>query len=226
MESLFILLQLTNSSVPLGAYNYSDGLEFLIESNVIVDAEGVKHWLTTELQRGSIRMDVAVMLSVAEAIAQGELSTLGYWNTWLHGTRETLELRQQSLQMGDSLLKLLGELDGEKQQHISTYKTFLGKNCHYAVAFGVAIALWEMDRQQAVWAYLHSWASNLIGTAVKLVPLGQTQGQQIIYQLHPVISTATTDLLKGDGDRFYACTWGLSLASMNHETQYTRLFRS
>ncbi len=226
MKSLFILLQLTNSSVPLGAYNYSDGLEFLVESNAVTGTEGIKNWLTMELNHGSIRIDVTVMLKIAQAIATQDLAALGYWNNWLHGTRETSELRQQSIQMGNSLLKLLGDLDGEKQQQIAAYKKLLGKNCHYAVAFGVAIALWKMEPQQAVWAYLHSWASNLIGAAVKLVPLGQTQGQQIIYQLHPTISTVATELLDPRGDRLYACTWGLSLASMNHETQYTRLFRS
>ncbi|OKH18571.1 urease accessory protein UreF [[Limnothrix rosea] IAM M-220] len=226
MQSFFVLLQLTNSSVPLGAYNYSDGLEFLVESELITSAEGIQDWLTTELKHGSIRMDIAVMLKVNQAIIANENSELNYWNSWLNGTRETSELRQQSMQMGNSLLKLLGDLDPEKRVQIQALRESIGKNCHFAVAFGVAIALWEIDTRQAVWAYLHSWASNLVSAAVKLVPLGQTQGQQIIYELHPIIDAVATELLDPKEEHFYACSWGLGLASMNHETQYTRLFRS
>lgn len=234
MQSFFILLQLTNSSVPLGAYNYSDGLEFLVESEILTSAQSIQDWLTTELHHGSIRMDIAVMLKVNQAIAERaatqsateDFSELQYWNSWLNGTRETSELCNQSIQMGNSLLKLLGDLDSEKQAKIQKLREYLGKDCHFAVAFGVAIALWQIDIKQAVWAYLHSWASNLVSAAVKLVPLGQTQGQQIIYQLHPVIDAVAADLLEPKEEHFYACSWGLGLASMNHETQYTRLFRS
>ncbi len=226
MQSFFVLLQLTNSSVPLGAYNYSDGLEFLVESEILNSAKGIQDWLATELQHGSIRIDIAVMLKVTAAVSDSDFAELQYWNSWLNGTRETSELRNQSIQMGNSLLKLLGDLDPDKQLQIQQLREYLGKNCHFSVTFGVAIALWDIDIKQSIWAYLHSWASNLVSAAVKLVPLGQTQGQQIIYQLHPVINTVAAELLEPKEEHFYACSWGLGLASMNHETQYTRLFRS
>ncbi|WP_255326076.1 urease accessory protein UreF [Picosynechococcus sp. NKBG15041c] len=102
----------------------------------------------------------------------------------------------------------------------------LGKNCHYAIAFGVAIALWDIDPKQAILGYLHSWVSNLVSAGVKLIPLGQTQGQQIIYHLQQAIASLADTLITQEEMDLCACTWGLSLASMNHETQYTRLFRS
>ncbi|BAW96898.1 urease accessory protein, UreF [[Synechococcus] sp. NIES-970] len=221
------LFQIINSSFPLGSYNYSEGLEFLVEHSTQLDTpEKFQHWLNRELSYGSIRIDVQVMLAVSRAIACDNLAQLQYWNSWLNGTRETKELRQQSIQMGNSFLKLLGDLDPDKKIKFEALRSPLGKNCHYAIAFGIAVALWDIEPKQALLGYLHSWLSNLVSAGVKLIPLGQTQGQQIIYQLQPMVETVTETLLHQQERDLYGCTWGLSLASMNHETQYTRLFRS
>ncbi|WP_255326077.1 urease accessory protein UreF [Picosynechococcus sp. NKBG15041c] len=113
------LFQIINSSFPLGSYNYSEGLEFLVEHSSQLDTpEKFQHWLNRELSYGSIRIDVQVMLAVVEAIACDNLAQLQYWNSWLNGTRETKELHQQSIQMGNSFLKLLGDLDPDKKQNL------------------------------------------------------------------------------------------------------------
>jgi urease accessory protein len=221
------LFQIINASFPLGSYNYSEGLEFLLEHSAQVSSpKAFRHWLTLELEYGTVRLDAQVILAVSRVIACDDLAQLHYWNSWLNGTRETKELRQQSIQMGNSFLKLLGDLDPDKNIKLETLRSPLGKNCHYAIAFGIAIALWELDPKQAILGYLHSWLSNLVSAGVKLIPLGQTQGQQIIYQLQPAIASLADTLIAHKQMDLYACTWGLSLASMNHETQYTRLFRS
>ncbi|WP_083993527.1 urease accessory protein UreF [Picosynechococcus sp. PCC 8807] len=221
------LFQIINSSFPLGSYNYSEGLEFFIEcTRQDHSLTTFQEWLQRELTYGSIRLDTQVMLIIVRAIAADDWTQLRYWNTWLNGTRETKELRQQSIQMGNSLLKLLGDLDENKRPQLGACREQIGKSCHYAIAFGIAIALWDIEPHQAVLGYLHSWLNNLVSAGVKLIPLGQTQGQRIIYQLQPlIIETAETLVTQKEMD-LYACTWGLSLASMNHETQYTRLFRS
>lgn len=221
-----LLLQFVSPALPLGAYNYSEGLEYLIDHGAIQNATQLKAWLLHELRYGTIRVDIHAFLQAQTAIATEDLQALRYWNQWLTGTRETKELRQQSLQMGNSFLKLLADLDPAKQPQILAYQTILGKHCHYPVALAIAVSLWEIDEQQAVLGYLHSWISNLVNAGIKLIPLGQTQGQQIVYQLQPEIKAITAELMTRNDHHAYACTWGLSLASMNHETQYTRLFRS
>jgi urease accessory protein len=225
-HKLLNLMQLISPSLPLGGFNYSESLELLDELVVIPDLPRFQHWLTTELLGGSIRFDVALILRARMAIAADDLSQLKYWNSWLNGTRETKELRQQSVQMGNTLLKLLGDLDAENKPQVDQFRAILGKDCHYAIAFGIAVALWDIDPQDAVLGYLHSWVTNLVGAGVKLIPLGQTAGQQIIHNLHPVIEAVAEELMQEKEDHLYACSWGLSLASMNHETMYSRLFRS
>ncbi|MBV5259589.1 urease accessory protein UreF [Synechococcus moorigangaii CMS01] len=226
-STVTFLLQIINSSFPLGSYNYSESLEFLVEfSEANCSFAALQEWLRLELGYGSIRLDTQIMHHSSRAIAAGDLSQLHHWHTWLNGTRDTKELRQQSLQMGNSLLKLLGDLDERKRPQLAACRAQLGKNCHYAIAFAIAVALWDIDPRDAILGYLHSWVSNLVSAGVKLIPLGQTQGQQIIYQLQPAIASLADTLLTAETMDLYACTWGLSLASMNHETQYTRLFRS
>ncbi|WP_315862726.1 urease accessory protein UreF [Picosynechococcus sp. PCC 11901] len=226
MVQQLILWQLINSNFPLGAYNYSEGLEYLVESAGCSEIGSFQDWLGLHLRYGSIRAEVSVVLRIVQAIAADDLTQLQYWNSWLNGTRETKELRQQSIQMGNSLLKLLGDLDENKRPQLGACREQIGKSCHYAIAFGIAVALWDIEPHQAVLGYLHSWLSNLVSAGVKLIPLGQTQGQRIIYQLQPLITEIAETLVTQKEMDLYACTWGLSLASMNHETQYTRLFRS
>lgn len=84
----------------------------------------------------------------------------------------------------------------------------------------------QINQEAAILGYLRSWATNLINAGVKLIPLGQTAGQRLLLDLHPNLSQAAQEILTLDDDDLYGCGWGLALASMAHETQYTRLFRS
>ncbi|MCL1470940.1 urease accessory protein UreF [Argonema antarcticum] len=220
--ALLSLLQLTNSALPVGAYSYSEGLENLIEVGTIKNTQSLKHWLEQELRYGAIRLEASVMVRGYTSVKLGDLDTLSYWNGWASAARETEELREQSWQMGRALVRLLQHL----QPQLTSVFTELGETCNYALAFGIAAAHWQICDRASVLGYLHSWATNLVTAGVKLIPLGQTAGQQLLLDLHPTIISATTEILALDDDQLSSCGWGLSLASMAHETQYTRLFRS
>jgi urease accessory protein len=103
----------------------------------------------------------------------------------------------------------------------------VGTPCNYAIAFGIAAAYWQIPLMAALVGYLHSWVSNLINAGVKLIPLGQTVGQQLLLELAPQLSVVSQEIVVLDQrEQLHSCTWGLALSSMAHETQYTRLFRS
>ncbi len=216
------ILQLASPGLPVGAYSYSEGLEMLVENGTISDQASLKHWLEAELHCGAVRLDAAVMVRSAQSASIGDTSALSHWNMWLSAARETQELRASSWQMGRSLTQLLSKLQPEIIPLVNT----VGNPCNYAIAFGIATAHWQINIQAALLAYLHSWASNLITSGVKLIPLGQTAGQELLLELQPLISTAVEKILVLEDDELSCCSWGLSLASMQHETQYTRLFRS
>lgn len=221
-SALLPLLQLVSPALPVGAYSYSEGLESLVERGTITNAVQLQAWLEQELRYGAIRLEAAVMVRAHSSFSGGDLEALSAWNDWLSATRETHELRQQSWQMGQSLLKLLIDL----QPQLQSVKGAIARPCNWAVAFGVAAAAWRIDAQAAVMGYLQSWATNLVNAGVKLIPLGQTAGQQILFSLQDLLTETTHSVLDWEDEQLGSCGWGLALASMAHETQYSRLFRS
>lgn len=203
----------------MGAYSYSEGLESCIEQQIITNSKDLKHWLEAELEYGAVRIEAAVMIRAYQSYQQQDLANLNYWNDWLSASRETAELRQQSQQTGQALIRLLQHL--EPNLNIKLQGTV-----NWAIAFAIAAACWQIERDSAVIGFLHSWATNLVGTGVKLVPLGQTAGQQLLVDLHPSLLAAAQTVTKLSDEELSSCGWGLALASMAHETQYSRLFRS
>ena len=229
-SALLSLLQLVSPALPLGAYSYSEGLETLVSSGIIQDKYCLEHWLEQELRYGAIRLEAAVMVRSYSSAQTDDLEALSYWNGWLSAAKETEELRQQSWQMGWSLARLLVALqpDRETLPGTSLENIFesIGLPCNYAIAFGIAAAHWHISASEALLGYLHSWTTHLINAGVKLIPLGQTVGQQLLLGFHPVVCSTTKEILALEDDALNSCGWGLALFSMAHETQYTRLFRS
>lgn len=222
IERILYLLQLASPALPVGAYSYSEGIEALIDMGTISDAQSLQHWLEQELRYGAIRLEAAVMVRAYHAVQSENIAALSYWNDWLSAARETEELRLSSWQMGRSLAKLLLQLQPQVAPFVDALEP-----CNYAIAFGIAAASWKIDPLlSVVLGYLHSWTTNLVTAGVKLIPLGQTAGQQLILNLFPDLMNAATEILSLSDDDLCSCGWGLSLASMVHEIQYTRLFRS
>ena len=212
--ALLRLLQLCNSSLPVGAYSYSEGLETLCTQEIITTAADLENWLGAELRHGSILGETAVMIRAYQNRNRPE--SISLWNHWYTASRETEELRLQSLQMGRSLLKLLSDL--EPKLHL---EGIAPRSCNYCIAYGIAANHWEIDLEAAILGYLQSWVTNLVSAGIKLIPLGQTQGQQVILQLTEAIANATERVMHWSDDDLDSNSWGLQLASMAHETLYS-----
>ncbi|MEM8614360.1 MAG: urease accessory protein UreF [Cyanobacteria bacterium P01_H01_bin.105] len=219
-QALLKLLQLTSPALPVGAFSYSEGLETLVVQGHLADVDGLQSWLVQELRYGGVRLEAAIAAR-AHCHYQNP-KQLAYWNQWLTASRDTAELRQQSWQMGRALVRLATKLHPELQPIF----TACGTPCNFAVAFGLVAAHWQMDVYTMVLGYLQSWAANLIGAAVKLVPLGQTDGQSCLLTLIPELSQTAEQIVHLADDELYVSGWGGAIASMQHETLYTRLFRS
>lgn len=228
------LLQITSPALPVGAYSYSEGIEYLCSNGIIQTEEDLCNWLKREMSFGFVTTEVAIALRAHQAMLKNDLVALNYWNNWLSATRETEEIRLASWQMGQSLLKLWRQLDDQQLSHSLSINEVLptakdngmGQGCNYAIAFGIVAASLEIDLINTAIGYIHSWVSNLVSAAVRSVPFGQTSGQQIIFRLSTDILKSSQLALQRSDDQLEWCGWGASLASANHETQYSRLFRS
>lgn len=221
--SLLSLLQLCNSSLPLGAYTYSEGIETLVSEKKIFDQNSLKQWLINELKYSSIKIETAIFYRCYQLAKSQQYEQINYWNSWLNATRETQELREQNWQMGKSLLRLIKGIEPKLYQEISPY---FQQEISSAPLFGLIMAKWQIPKDQAILGYLHNWVNNQVSVGVKLIPLGQTEGQKILLELNLIIGNIAEELVNLKDEELSWCSWGLSYASMKHETLYSRLFRS
>ena len=220
--ALLRLLQLASPSLPVGAYSYSEGLEFAVEQRSVTDEKTLKSWLGDALHHGGVRVEAAVLVRVYDARIADDEDAVRHWNAWLTAARESEEIRLQNHEMGRALLKLLAEFDPPPKAIAS----LLAGQCNFAVAFAIAAAHWRIAREPAVIGYLQTWTANMVGAGVKLIPLGQTAGQRLLWELEIAIDKAAHDATSIADDDLAVSNWGQALASMRHETQYSRLFRS
>ena len=205
--SLARLLQLASPTLPVGAYSYSQGLEAAIDAGLVTSPETAKDWIGDVLELSVARMEVQVLRAQIAAPTQER-------NDFFVATRETAELRAETLQMGGALKKLLVDLGVGVPIEAPAYPT----------AYAVAVRHWRIDGKGAIVAYLWSWLENQVMAAVKAVPLGQTAGQKILLALGEKLEAmADLELAEEAWSNFAP---GLAHLSARHETQYTRLFRS
>lgn len=221
-SALLRLLQLASPSLPVGAYSYSEGLEHAVESGAVVNADSLREWLEDALRHGGAYLEAALLVRAYDAWEAGDYARLRRWDAWLTAARESEEVRRQNLDMGRALLKLLAEIDPPPAR----IPELLAHPCNFALAFAVAAAHWGVACDAAVAGYLQTWAANLVGAGVKLIPLGQTAGQRLLWELQPAIEEAVRNAATISDDDLAVSNWGQALASMRHETQYSRLFRS
>ena len=215
------LLQLVSPSLPVGAYSYSQGLEAAIEADVVNDAASAGAWIGDVLQLAIGAMEAPVFLRLASAWAARDLDAVREWNALFIASRETAELRAETLQMGYSLRTLLRDLPLDGAEGLDDFEELA-----FPTAFSFAVVAWEIGHGEALQAYLFGWLENQVLAAVKAVPLGQTQAQRLLLALAagiPAIAAAAERLGDKDIGNFAP---GLAILSSRHETQYSRLFRS
>lgn len=214
------LLQLASPTLPVGAYTYSQGLEWAVESGAVKDEASALQWIGDLLQWNMGRFETPLLAQMLAACADQDLAYLSQLNARYLASRESAELRAETLQMAYSLLRLLKELQTEE-----VLASQLAAPSFPAVWASVAVS-WEIDHDDALSAYLWSWIENQTMAALKTVPLGQTAGQRILLALGRQIALVTQQARDLDMAAYSNFAPGFAIACCRHETQYTRLFRS
>jgi urease accessory protein len=218
------LLHLASPALPVGAFSYSQGLEWAVDHLGISTEAAAQQWIADTLRFALARCEAPALIELMRAWQQGSAPEVRRLNAEFIATRETAELRAESLQMGYSLARLLRDLQ-EMPDSLRTTLNLLPEIA-FPTAWAAAAAHWQIQEQDAATAYLWAWMENQVMAAVKLIPLGQTAGQRMLAALTPqlpILAAEAALRTPGDWENF---TPGLTLASSLHETQYTRLFRS
>jgi len=211
------LLQLASPTLPVGAYSYSGGLEAACEEGIVKDAASAERWIGDVLEFSVARMDGPILFSFILDFSKKDFSQIENSNQLFLASRESAELRAETVQMGYSLNRLFKDLGlGEVPVQEPSFPA----------AFAYAAAQWKIAPDAALQAYLWAWLENQVMAAVKAVPLGQTDGQRMLLSLGNRIEDLVNKAMQMQDDEIGNFAPNLALLSARHETQYSRLFRS
>lgn len=225
MTGLARLLQLASPTLPIGAYTYSQGLEWAIEDGSVRDEASAQAWIGGVLRHALGDFEAPLVAAAQRAWATPEVARAVRLNALFVASRETAELRAETLQMGYSFRRLLHELPEFAGTPTLAALDELNEIA-FPTAWAAVAAAWRIAEADALTAYLWSWCENQTMAALKAVPLGQSAGQRLLLALGGELDAIVARALTLPEDDWSNYAPGLAIASSRHETQYSRLFRS
>jgi urease accessory protein len=222
--SLYRLMAWLSPSYPVGAFSYSSGIEWAVETGDIRDAATLRDWLAAMMEKGSGLCDAIFLLHAHRASAVRDGNSL----------RDLAELAAAFAPSKERHLETTAQgrafLDATRAAWPCAALDLLAESWDgpvaYPVAVGIAAAGHGIGAGQTLHAFLHAIAANWISAGVRLIPLGQTDGQRVLAALEEVIAATAAHAQGASLDDLGSATFRADLAGMRHETQYTRLFRS
>jgi len=222
--ALLQLLWLASPALPVGGFSYSEGLEAAIEAGSVHDEASAKRWLLDQLHLSLGRSELPLLAQAIAAWAAHDGPRIAALNEWALATRETSELRRQCEQMGRSMRDWLRQRTPDDTRLPTLAR--LAPAPAWPIAFALAAAQSGADAHDALLAFGFGWAENMVQAALKAMSLGQSGGQRILGALSAALpAVVDAALALPDQDR-QAFTPMLAILSAQHETQYSRLFRS
>ena len=224
MNAAWALLRLASPQLPIGGYSYSQGLEMAVEQSIVHDSASAARWIGDQLLLNLARFEAPLLLAHCTAAAEDDWATLLQLSEAHRASRETRELHLESRQMGYSLQQLLNGLP-EMDQPARDVLQRVGEP-HLALGWVLAARAWQISPHDALAAWLWSWLENQLAVLMKTLPLGQQAAQRLTSELLPLLQKAQQDATALNPEHIGSAPFGLALASMNHERQYSRLFRS
>jgi urease accessory protein len=218
---LYRLLAWLSPNFPIGAFSYSHGLEARVAGGAVCDRASLEVWIAAVVTHGSGRVDADILCEAYRAAQAGDFAALDAANRRGLAFRATAELALETGQQGEAFLATCRAAWPEP--FIADWTA--DAVCHSAV-FGAVAARAGIALADALVGYLQNFAANLVSAGLRLGIIGQTDGQRILAALEPAVAHAAAAAMTRDAADFGAATVAADLASMMHETQYTRLFRS
>ena len=222
--SLLQLIWLASPALPVGGYSYSEGLEAAIDSGAVHDEASAQAWLLDQLHLALGRSELPLLAQALAAWATHDSARIAALNAWALNTRESSELRRQSEQMGRSMHDWLRQRAPDDARLATLAQ--LAPAPAWSIGFALAAAQSGAEANDALLAFGFGWAENMVQAALKAMALGQSGGQRILGTLAGALPAVVDAALTLPDDKRQAFTPMLAILSSQHETQYSRLFRS
>ncbi len=218
------LLQMASPMLPVGAYAYSQGMEWLIDEKMLTDVQQIGQWIHSVMELPLAQYELPVLLRMMRACHAGDADSLADWNGQFVASRDTTEGRAETLQMGYSLLRLAREMPdfGADDLAILAGQTEVAFPC----AWAWMTSAWQLDETDSMLGYAWSWLENQVAVVMKTLPLGQVAGQTLLAQCGKSLPEIVRNAMDLPDDMLNSVSPLYSMAGCWHETQYSRLFRS
>jgi urease accessory protein len=217
--ALLHLLQFASPALPIGGYSYSQGLDAALEAATVHDAESGRRWIASYLHEVMANWDAPLFWRLLKAFEARDDASVVLWSERFLASRDSAEMRAETVQMGYSLSKLVAELGVANVDA-------LGPEVSLPAAFACAVDALGVPHEEALLAMLFSWVENQVLVCVKSVPLGQVAGQRMLLSLRADIEQAAARARTLGDDEMSNWSPGLSILSMRHEVQHGRIYRS
>jgi urease accessory protein len=223
-ENFLPLLVWLNPSFPVGSFAYSHGIEWAVETGDIKDAETCAAWLTDLLEHGGAWSDAVLLAGAHRAANTKDDASLREVAELAAALAPSKERRLETLKQGDAFL--LAVRNAWPCDAVDRFVKLWTQETAFPVAVGVASAGHGLALTPALEAYLLAFITNMVSAAVRLIPLGQTAGTKVVARLTPLAREVAARAARSTLDEVGGAAFRSDIASMRHETQYTRLFRS
>ena len=224
---LLSLLHFADSAFPTGGYAHSFGLETYCQAGLVRGREDLERFLVAQIEGSAGPCDATAAVSVLRCAARDDLQACRDVDATLEAMKPVREFRDASRQMGRQVLRVAAALTGESR--LVRYAADVDKGLapgHHAVAFGLLAAALGWEPEASATAYLYSAAALLVGAALRLLSMGQMEGQRVLWALHPVIERAAREAATRDAGDLWSFAPGIELAGIRHASLEMRLFRS
>ena len=226
-RDIFRLSVWFSPAFPVGAYAWSSGLEYAVEAGLVTDAGSLESWLAGTVRFGTGAVDGALFCIAHRAAMRDDRAMMGECLDWAQALRPTAELALESAAQGEAFLKAMrAAWPHEGLEALAALAAKRARRPAYPVVAGASCGCHGAALDMSLAAFLHAVAANLVSAALRAVPLGQTDGQRVTAALEPVLAEAAERAKTATIDTLGTATPVADWASIRHETQHTRLFRS
>ncbi len=215
------LLQILSPAAPVGSYSYSQGLEWAVHHGWVNTEGDFSLWIKEQIDSVLVLQDLPLLLRLYRASLQEDVSAVKYWSEFAVAIRDTAELRQEESDRANAYWRILNKIDcvadpWSKKLFVNSPLTSIAWFC---AKHGVSDSL-------LLTSYAHNWLESHLLTGIKIIPLGQSSGQRLLFDFAPLLESATKASFEVGEDRIGISLPALSMASCAHETQYSRVYRS
>lgn len=227
MNKLLSLLQLSDPALPVGGFSHSSGLETYVQYGIVKNRKTANEFIIQQLSQNIFYTDAAFVSLAYDAAERKDTRALLQLNEECNAVKLPKEMRQASQKMGVRLFKLFSSLC--KDAFADEFFNAIDSNyatAHYPVVFGLYAFALGVPKIEMLAGYYYNIAAGMVTNSVKLIPLGQKDGQEILFSLHPLIDDLAKKSLTPDKELIGLCCAGFDIRCMQHEQLYSRLYMS